>query len=131
MNIWDTGSFDNDAAQDFVAELLEDGAPALQEALDVVTDPDTDFVAAEEGARAVAAAEVVAAQLGGDSSAISDPALQRWLEQAPTLEPLREVARAALERLQSKDSDLAHAWEDDEDAQRWRGNVQRLRDALA
>lgn len=131
MNIWDTGSFDNDAAKDFVAEVLEDGAYALQEALDTVTDPDTEFVALEEGARAIAAAEIVAAQTTGDTGNITDAALREWLAHTPTLAPLREAARAALSRLQSPDSDLAHAWADDEDAQSWRGNVQRLQDALA
>lgn len=55
MDIWGTGSFENSAAQDFLLELGEDGSVALREALEVVTDPDTEFVAPEEGARALAA----------------------------------------------------------------------------
>lgn len=133
MHTWGTGSFENDAANAFVAEVVQDGAVAVQEAFEVVLDPDTDFVATEEGARAVAAAEVLAAHLTGETGAVTDAGLRAWLDEQDSgdLEPLRELAQEALERLVGPDSDLPEAWDDAGDAEAWLGNVQRLRDALS
>jgi Domain of unknown function (DUF4259) len=133
MNTWGTGSFENDAANAFVAEVVQDGAVALDEAFEVVMDPDTDFVASEEGARAVAAAEVLSAHLTGETGAVTDAGLRAWLnELAPDeLEPLRALALEALERLIGPESDLPDAWDEADDAQAWLGNVQRLQDALS
>ncbi len=132
MNTWGTAAFDNDAAKLFIQEVLEDGAFALQEAFEVVLDPDTDFVAEDEGARAVAAAEVLAAHLTGDLEPIFDAALRDWLEnlESGELEPMRELAGEALERVAGPDSDLPDAWTDTEDGEVWFGNVARLREVL-
>ncbi|AWN23580.1 hypothetical protein DKM44_10355 [Deinococcus irradiatisoli] len=132
MNTWGPQPFDNDAAKMFVQEVLEDGPFALQEAFEVVLDPDTDFVAQEEGARAVAAAEILSAHLGGDTSAIFDAALRDWLGQLGSgqLAPLRELAAEALERVIGPHSDLPDFWADTEEGEFWLGNVARLRAAL-
>ncbi len=132
MNTWGPQAFDNDAAKMFLQEVLEDGAFALQEAFEVVLDPDADFVAEEEGARAVAAAEIVAAQLSGDTAAIFDAALRGWLGQLEpgTLEPLRELASEALERLTGPHSDLPEMWAETEEGEVWLGNLARLRAVL-
>ena len=132
MNTWGTAAFDNDAAKMFLQEVLEDGAFALQEAFEVVLDPDTDFVAEEEGARAVAAAEILAAHFTGDTEAIFDAALRDWLEHldAGELEPMRALAGEALERVAGPNSDLPEDWAETEDGEVWTGNVARLREVL-
>ncbi len=132
MNTWGTAAFDNDAAKMFVQEVLEDGAFALQEACEVVLDPDVDFVAEEEGARAVAAAEILAAHLTGDTATIFDAALRDWLGQLETgeLEPMRELAGEALQRVSGPGSDLPEFWAESEDGEIWAGNVARLREVL-
>ncbi|WP_420597181.1 DUF4259 domain-containing protein [Deinococcus sp.] len=132
MNTWGTAAFDNDAAKLFVQEVLEDGAFALQEACEVVLDPDTDFVAEEEGARAVAAAEILAAHLSGDTETVFDSALQDWIEKldAGELEPMRELAAEALARVVGPDSDLPEYWTESEDGEEWFGNMARLREVL-
>ena len=124
MDIWGTGSFENSAAQDFLLELGEDGSVALREALEVVTDPDTEFVAPEEGARALAAAAALAA-LSGESGNLP-PEVKDALRRDPTEEDLSDLACAALERLLSADSDLATLWSDPEDTQSWRTEVEPL-----
>lgn len=132
MNTWGTAAFDNDAAKMFVQEVLEDGAFALQEAWEVVLDPDTDFVAEEEGARAVAAAEILAAHISGDTATIFDAALRDWLGslEAGELEPMRELASESLERVAGPNSDLPEFWAEAEDGEVWTGNVARLREVL-
>ena len=132
MNTWGTAAFDNDAAKMFLQEVLEDGAFALQEAFEVVLDPDIDFVAEEEGARAVAAAEILAAHLTDDTGAIFDAALRDWLGSLKPgeLEPMRELAGEALERVAGPGSDLPEFWAESEDGEIWAGNVARLREVL-
>lgn len=132
MNVWGVGSFDNDAGAAFAHEVTQDGAFALAEAFDVALDPDTDFLAAEEGHRAMAAAEILAAVLTGETSAITDAGLRVWVQGAPRgdLLPLRDVAREALARVLGPDSELPDLWEDTADAQAWRESVTRLRQAL-
>ncbi|PNY82633.1 DUF4259 domain-containing protein [Deinococcus koreensis] len=132
MGTWGTGSFENDSAADFIKEVVEDGAVALREALEIVLDPELDDVEAEEGARAIAAAEIVAAALSGDMKYISDDDLQSWIEErdASELTGHRELALEAVERVIGPASELPELWEESDDQAGWLAEVQRLRSAL-
>ena len=132
MDTWGTGSFENEAATAFIREVMEDGAPALEEAFEVTLDPDTTELEAEEGARAVAAAETLQAHLTGDTENVSSAGLRAWLgELAPDeLAHLRPLALEALDRVVGPGSELPDAWEESLDASEWIENVQRLRAAL-
>lgn len=132
MNIWGIGSFENEVGAAFAQEVAQDGAFALAEAFDVALDPDTDFLAAEEGHRTLAAAEVLAAALTGETENVTDAGLRAWLEGAhpADLEPLRDLAREALGRVLGPDSELPDLWADEQDAEAWREDVERLRAAL-
>ena len=66
MNVWGVGGLENEVGAAFAEEVVQDGAFALVEAFEVAVDPDTDFLAAEEGHRALAAAEILAAALRRD-----------------------------------------------------------------
>ncbi|WP_291425391.1 DUF4259 domain-containing protein [Deinococcus sp.] len=129
MKIWDTGPFDNDAAKDFVEEVMQDGDYALGEAFDVVLDADMDFIEAEEGCRVVAAAEILSAVLAGDTSRITDAGLRVWVQQADpqAVEPLRTSARNALQRVLGPGSELPDLWDEPGDATAWSAGVQQLR----
>ena len=132
MGAWGVAPFDNDDAADFLQELLEDGAPALQEAFEVVLDIEG-YLEATEGARAVAAAEVLAAHLGGDPEPLTSPELRPWLG---TLGPaelahLSEPALDALERVEGEESELADQWAEGGEAAAWRAELERLRAVLA
>ena len=133
MDIWGTGAFDNDAAKLFIQEVNEDGAFALQEAFEVVLDPDTEFVAGEEGARAVAAAEILVAHLSRDTEAIMHAGLREWLSSLDDdeLDTMRELCAEALGRVLSPDSELAGHFAESEGSAEWSGNMARLQDALA
>ncbi|GGM09442.1 DUF4259 domain-containing protein [Deinococcus aerophilus] len=133
MKIWGTGPFENEVGAAFAQEVVQDGEVALAEAFDVALDPDTDFLAAEEGWRAVAAAGVLDAALNGATAALTDAALRAWVEAAEPsiLAPLREGAQEALARVLGPDSELPELWEDGEDAAGWRATVQQLRASLS
>lgn len=132
MNIWGTGPFENEVGAAFAQEVVQDGAFALAEAFDVALDPDTDFLAAEEGWRTLAAAEVLVAVLTGETAGMTDAALRAWVAEADPvrLELLRETAREAVARVLAPDSELPDLWAESEDAEAWRADVRRLLDAL-
>lgn len=133
MSAWGVGPFQNEAAAEYAAEIAQDGAYALAEAFDVALDPDNDYLEAEEGHRAVAAAETLTAVLTGDTSALTDAALRAWVQNADAAEltHLRGDAMEALERVLGPGSELPDLWEDSEDADAWREDIQRLRAALS
>lgn len=142
LNTWGTGSFENEIAAEFVKEVLEDGSAALEEALEVVLDPDLDDLEAEEGQRAVAAAEIVQIHLSGDTSSVSDAGLRAWLSEldAGELDDLRALALEALERVLGSASELPELWQNDADGQdgadtqgsaEWLAGMQRLRAGLS
>ena len=148
LNTWGTGSFENEIAAEFVKEVLEDGPAALEEALEVVLDPDLDDLEAEEGQRAVAAAEIVQIHLSGDTSAVSDAGLRTWLNELDEgeLDDLRDLALEALERVLGPASELPELWQNDADGRddadtqggadiqggaEWLAGMQRLRAGLS
>ena len=132
MNLWGTGPFDNDSGKAFIDEVRQDGDYALAEAFDVVLDADMDFIEAEEGQRALAAAEVLRSVLTDDTSRIVDAGLRDWVQNADVaaLEPLRTSAFHALKRVLSSESELPELWEDEADAQEWRTDTEHLLAAL-
>lgn len=132
MGTWGTTSFDNDSAADFVKEVTEDGVVALQEAFDVVLDPDTDYLEIEEGQRALAAAEIVAAGATGQTGTITDAALRAWLADTDpgAIAALRSLALEATERVLGPASELPDLWQDSPDAGAWQADVLRLQKQL-
>ncbi|THF70618.1 DUF4259 domain-containing protein [Deinococcus sp. Arct2-2] len=132
MNVWGTGPFENDAGAAFVQEVVQDGEFALAEAFEVALDPDTVFLAAEEGHRAYAAAAVLAAVLGGETAGMTDAGLRSWVQNADQsdLAPLQDIARDALERIVGPDSELPDLWEDTADAEAWQAEIERLQGVL-
>ncbi|QFP76432.1 DUF4259 domain-containing protein [Deinococcus sp. AJ005] len=132
MDIWGTGPMENETGAAFADEVVQDGAFALAEAFDVALDPDTDFLAAEEGHRTLAAAEILAAVLDGETVNIVSARLRSWVQEADALDlaPLRDVARDAVERVLGPDSELPDQWADNADADEWLGSVQTLRARL-
>ncbi|MFB9995177.1 DUF4259 domain-containing protein [Deinococcus oregonensis] len=133
MNVWGTGPFENDAGAAFVQEVVQDGEFALAEAFEVALDPDTVFLAAEEGHRAYAAAAVLAAVVGGATAGITDAGLRSWVQSADQSElvSLQDIARDALERIVGPDSELPDLWEDPADAEAWQAELERLQGVLA
>lgn len=128
MGAWDIGPFDNDTAADFAAAL--DRAPAagrtelVRGALrNAVASPG--YLDIDDGAQAVAAAALVAAQCPGGEPLASGYGPAQELPAFPV--DLRALAAEALERVVAEDSELAEGWDA---ADPWRVNVDRLRRVL-
>lgn len=123
---------ENEAGAAFAREVTQDGAFALAEAFDVALDPDTAFLAAEEGHRTMAAAEILAAVLDGDTGNVTSAELRVWIQDADDadLAPLRALAREAVARVLGPDSELPDLWADSADADDWQKSVQDLRSRL-
>ncbi|MCW2502972.1 MAG: hypothetical protein JWO79_1256 [Actinomycetia bacterium] len=120
MGAWGDGPFDNDDAADWAAEL-DAATPA--ERLDVIraalaAAASADYLDADDGQRAVAAAAVVAAQRPGGPPLDTSYA-PRILADGIVLDvpdELRDLAAAALDRAAGEDSELAELWDDGPDA---------------
>lgn len=127
MGAWGTGTFDNDDAADWADELVEsaDLAPA-RAALAATMDSDG-WLEIPEGARAVAAASVVAASFDGDVRGVSDEVAE-WLEYHPDAGTLADARLAidALERVASVDSELREIWLAAANGPAWMEEIARL-----
>ena len=133
MGAWGYGSFDNDDAADFLAEVAQGGdASLLHEAIDnVVTS--TEYVEAPDACQAIVAAEVIAAALGrATSAAEQQDALRAWVMRVrPRIdEALVTSAGDALARILAPNSELRELWEDSDDFAAWRATVAELRQQL-
>lgn len=127
MGAWGTGTFDNDDAADWAYELLEspDLAPARR-ALAATMDSDG-WLESPEGARATAAAAVVAAGFDGDTTALPEDIVE-WLRFHPdagTREDAR-LAADALDRVLSEESELRELWAETAEGPAWTEAVQHL-----
>ncbi|MGI5134113.1 MULTISPECIES: DUF4259 domain-containing protein [unclassified Streptomyces] len=125
MGTWGTGPFDSDLAGDFVdglsARSSHEIADALQQALKRVvhSGPRVD---GGDGAEAVAAAALIAAQVPGGGSVIdSEDGPEIPLPQLPA--SLRALAAQALRRVLGDGSELTEGWVNSSDAIEWRQGV--------
>lgn len=132
MGTWDIGPFENDTAADF-AYTLDETAPGKREDLVratlIRTIQASDYLESPEGAEAVAAAALIAAQCpSGEPISTSygpDEALPTFVDD------LRPLAVEALDRVVSEASELAELWDETPDGPQWRQRISRLRDVLA
>lgn len=118
MGAFGPGSFENDDALDFAAELEASGAAALSEVLERAVGGDG-VRDAGLGAAALAAAEVVAALAGRPSGELPDE-VKLWVADAGAgagaglaaggVEKLLGLARRALAVVTGGDAELARLW---------------------
>ena len=129
MGTWNTSSFDNDDAQDWLAELDEaEDTDILTEALSAVAENE-DYVEAPEAQQAVAAAEVVAAMNGHPAADLPGEAATWSQRHGSADSTLAGLARRAVTRVQT-DSELKELW-DEGDATDWNAMMSDLAARLA
>jgi len=127
MGAWGSGSFENDGALDWVAELAAaDGLGFLQETFAAVID-EGDYLDAYHCERALAAAEVVAALQGAPGAGLPDEAAARVeAHRNADIAPLVATALRAIDRVRSE-SELQELWAEDEDMlAEWEAAVEAL-----
>jgi len=131
MGAWGIGTFDDDDAADWAYELEEasDLSPARQ-ALAAATDSDG-FLEIPEGARAVAAAAVVASTFDGDLKGLPET-VGEWIDDHPGSATSGDARLAldALERVMSEESELRSLWDDAPEAAEWAKEIEKLRERL-
>lgn len=132
MGTWGTGPFDSDMAADFVGglagmpteQVVESMAGAFRRVVNSGSRVD-----GGDGAEAVAAAALIAAQIPG-SQVVIDPD-DGPSEPLPVLPmPLRPEAGRALRRVLEDGSELAEGWVETAEAEEWRATVQAITRAL-
>lgn len=131
MASWGFGSFENDDAADWAADLAEMGEVALiDEALERVLDAESDYIEAPDASCALAAAEVVAALQGRPGFDLPDE-LRSWVEGKPSPEgAVVKKARQAVAAIK-KGSELRDLWEESDSLEDWQPIVDDLERRLS
>ncbi len=116
MGAWGDKAFENDSALDWFAELEAD---------------EEDYLDVDEGAAAIAAAEVVAAARGRGRDRVTKPVIA-WLD-ANAAQLVAEdivLAARAVERVVGESSELRDLWEEGDADTPWHADVRTLLDRL-
>ncbi len=127
MGTWGPGQFENDDALDFLAEL--EGPDALESAFAALPSPEGGEVEATEAARAMAAAEVVAAMMGRPGPDCPQDLRARLEAFGAPRKELVEMAREAVSRVLF-DSELLDLWAESDAREDWNRSVTDLIDRL-
>ncbi|MBA3818330.1 MAG: DUF4259 domain-containing protein [Deltaproteobacteria bacterium] len=132
MGAWGPDTFENDAACDWIADLVEvHDLSVVEAAIAVARETGDDYLDVDDGCEALASCEVVARLqgAGGKRDAYSEE-LDAWVKAHPIPLPPELVANAleAIERVTGKDSELAELWDGDPE---WQKAVADLRARVA
>jgi len=132
MGAWGEGIFENDAAGDWLDQLVESGkANAIDKALSFAIKAKPGYLEADEASAALAAVEVIAAARGHRHSDLPDE-VKEWLAGSgyvPTAETVASGIRAA-ERVRD-DSELEELWDEGDELAAWKRGVSSLLNRLA
>ena len=131
MAAWGTGSFENDEAGDWATELEDASDFSLViEAFDAALEGE-DFLDADTGCVAIAAAEVVATSLGnpGDYEGDAAESIEDFVERVgqPAPDALRKTALKVLDLVMGDESELSDIWEV---GAGWRASIRDLQARL-
>lgn len=131
MGAWGMGSFENDGALDWALDFQDEGLKTLNKAFK--TPSAAEYLEVDEGQIAIAAGEVVAASFGHAANDLSDE-LRAGIEKnrAKILQKPELIGKAltSIRRAMGGDSEICELWEETENNEIWRGNVQALIDRL-
>lgn len=130
MAAWET--FEYDEATDWVDGFATDGPPAIRSALDAVLESDPgSYLEATEAAQALAAAEMVAAAIDGDTSRLPEEATSA-LEEHRSAIVTGKFGRDALRAVQRimKRSELKEQAEESDSVEEWQESLDNLAERL-
>lgn len=126
-----TGTFDDDDAMDWLDSFESDGPGAMKSALTTVAELGReDYLEAPEASHALAAAELVAAALGGEDDRLPDGFRPRFAKHIDAINDvdLTKLARKAVLRV-LRSSELKELREDSGDEE-WEEGVRDLLERL-
>jgi len=124
MGAWGSGSFENDDAADWLAELGTMASDDLSKIFSQAAD-DLTYFEAPAASVVVAAAEVVAALNGSPAKAVP-PEIVKWTMNRPVPTPeLKALALRALDRVR-KNSELKDLWLEADGLNDWTAAIQDL-----
>jgi hypothetical protein len=134
MGCWSINSFGNDDALDWLEELYEqeDLAPA-ESAVNAVLSVGVNYLEAPEAAQALAAAEVILAAMGRPGPIVAEnESLTLWINRVNPSPTTDLVARSiqAIDRILENESELHELWQDTNDYNEWKYDVESLRSRL-
>lgn len=128
MGAWGEKPFENDAALDWLSELDGGGVAPVRAALvAAATAPLEEYLDADEGTAALAAARLVSAALGERQSSLP-PEASAWLDAhdgSVTTEDAA-LARKAVERVLGEESELRALWDETGPSNEWRADTESL-----
>ncbi len=124
VGAWGPGSFDNDDALDWLAELTEGSSLGpVNTAFALVQE--ADYLEAPDASAAVAAAEIVAALMGRPPADLPEEAAE-WVQAHPATPGATLVTRARGSVIRVReDSELKELWEEG-DAGEWHASMDEL-----
>jgi hypothetical protein len=127
MGAWGIGTFENDTACDFAAEVAEaSGLVVLEQALDRVL-ASTNYLEARDAEEGLAAADIVARLNGspGDRDAYTAEIDVERSRTTPS-EALIEKARRSVTRILTEPSELLQLWQVSGDFGAWKDSVKEV-----
>lgn len=131
MGAWGSGSFENDDAMDWVADLGDgDDLQPVEDLFEEVLEEGDDYIEVPPASAAIAAAEALAALRGKPARELPDE-LKDWLKERkkPPKAALVKQAVRILKRI-LKDSELKDVWFEAEDREAWQRGVEDLLERL-
>ena len=135
MGTWGHGIFENDAAADFAADLLNGGPISLiSDALDRVLNAGREYLEAPDAEACLAAVEMVAMlKHRRVSDSLASTGIAAWIETHPAPVSAKMVAKAkkAIDRVTTAPSELLEIWEESDDFDAWKQAVDDLRSRLS
>jgi hypothetical protein len=130
MGAWGKGTFENDTACDFAANVAEEnGLVVLEQALDRVLASETNYLEAPDAEEGLAAADIVARLNGSPGAQTAYTAkIDAWVERSKTTpsEALIEKARRSITRILTEPSELLELWRDSRDFEVWKSSVEEV-----
>jgi hypothetical protein len=133
MGAWGNGSFDNDDAADFLADVTDGSDLTLVREIFATVLGAEEYLKAPDAAQAIAGAEIVAAAVGRPTPAAQEEEeLSEWLSRIkPAADPdLIKQAVQVLDRIVGENSELRELWEETDELSDWEATVVALRSKL-
>lgn len=133
MGAWDAGTFDNDDACDWAAELAEVDDFSLIESALAATESASDYLESPDACIALAACEALArANGGGGVKNAYTEEVDKWVDRHKLKPPaaLIDRARRAITRILGEKSELRESWEESGSVKEWLAEVENLRARL-